>query len=178
MMNNPVRSLHQNVDQFFSKIEGKYKSELKCKVGCTQCCHVDLSISQAESSLIEEWLEQKNDDEKDELKKIWGQAQPLGKSYTSDSSKPCAFLYDGKCSIYEVRPVICRSHGIALIRQSDEQTKEIDACSLNFQVELPPMDDCLDLDRLNTLLAVANKVMGFDDTRTRLKKLKEKLLKS
>jgi len=173
---NPVESLHQNIDQFFEKTFAKYPEKIKCRINCTQCCHVDLSISQVEVVRIQDWFGSLNEEQKNKFKLQWQIKQPLGKSYTSNETKPCAFLYDGGCTIYEARPTICRSHGLALMRSENETTKSIDACELNFQSELPPVEDCLDLDRLNSLLAVANKVMKFDDKRTRLKKLKELLL--
>jgi len=175
-MKNPVESLHQNIDKFFEKIVSKYPEKMKCKINCTQCCHVDLSITQVEVVRIQDWFNALDEERKKSLKDLWQSKQPLGKSYTSNESKPCAFLYDGGCSIYESRPTICRSHGLALMRTENESTKHIDACELNFKDQLPPMEDCLDLDRLNSLLVVANKVMNFDDKRTRLKKLKDSFL--
>lgn len=173
---NPVESLHQNIDQFFERVSTKYPDKINCKKNCTQCCHVDLSIGQVEVVRIKEWFFSLSEDQQSALKNLWNQKQALGKSYTSDSAKPCAFLYDGGCSIYEARPTICRSHGLALIRAENENTKQIDACELNFKDQLPPMEDCMDLDRLNSLLVIANKVMKFDDQRLRLKKLKDQFL--
>lgn len=174
-MNNPVKSLHQNIDQFFDKIQKKFPQEINCRLGCDVCCHTDISVSQIESQLIEEWFHALEDEKKESLKELWSRPQPKGKGYHNEEARPCAFLYEGKCSIYEARPVICRSHGIAVVRTTEE-TKEIDVCSLNFKNSLPQLEDALDLDRLNTLLAIANKSMNLSADRTRLKKLKDKFL--
>ncbi|GAB4009847.1 MAG: hypothetical protein Fur0010_01300 [Bdellovibrio sp.] len=177
-MNNPIESLHQNVDAFFDKIQKKYSDQIHCKKGCDLCCYTDISVSKVEVLRIETWFNQLDQAQREKLLVLWNQKQPHGKTYGGGEAQPCAFLYHGECSIYSARPTICRSHGIALLRNTDESIKEIDACELNFSDQLPPIEDCLELDRLNTLIAVANSAMKFDEQRLPLKKLKERFLAS
>ncbi len=78
--------------------------------------------------------------------------------------KRCAFLdKEGACTIYAVRPVICRSHG-APIQYRDPQSKDFekaqrfrDVCTLNFTskpLQDLPLDDIFNIDTVNTLLSL------------------------
>ncbi|MGZ3809289.1 MAG: YkgJ family cysteine cluster protein, partial [Bacteriovorax sp.] len=87
--------------------------------------------------------------------------------------RACAFLYDDRCTIYEARPVICRTQGAPLFLQEENV---LDYCPLNFKEGDPPKEDWLNLDRLNTLLSFAAKTSGLEK-RITLKKLKQELSK-
>lgn len=67
----------------------------------------------------------------------------------------CAFLYDGRCSIYEARPSICRSHGLVLMTESG-----VSHCELNFTDELPPKEDWLSSKTADTVLSTLQ--IGFE----------------
>jgi Fe-S-cluster containining protein len=65
----------------------------------------------------------------------------------------CALLVDGQCSVYEQRPLICRSHGLAVgLEDGDELV--IDHCHLNYRSEAPPGESVLMLDAVNRPLAM------------------------
>ena len=44
----------------------------------------------------------------------------------------CSFLLNGECTIYENRPVICRTHGLPLLYMNDDDNWELYVCDLNF----------------------------------------------
>jgi Fe-S-cluster containining protein len=76
------------------------KDFVACKNGCAACCHMNVTISPIEAKHIET---------------ATGKAPaPLSQSRTHDlaefSGKPCPFLKDSSCSIYNVRPFACRNH--------------------------------------------------------------------
>lgn len=162
-MTKPIETLQQNASDFFDKVQKKHTSKMECKSGCSKCCYTDISVFEVESELVEDWFNQKSVEEKENLKKIW-----KGKN----NSGACGFLYDEKCTIYEVRPIICRTQGLPLHLSSENV---LDYCPLNFKEEQPEKDDWLNLERLNTLLSFAAGSSG-KDKRIRLKKLKEKFL--
>lgn len=75
----------------------------------------------------------------------------------------CRFLdADGSCSIYEVRPIICRTHGapVSWMEEDDgggNKEESRDVCPLNFEgVNLKELQaqDVISLDKLNTILSV------------------------
>lgn len=158
-MKKPIVTLQENASGFFDKIATKYSSSMKCAEGCSKCCFTDITIFEVEANRIKEWFQTLGPDEQDRLKKLW--ATPV-------TEGACAFLYNDRCSIYEARPIICRTQGAPLFIQADNV---LDYCPLNFKDGDPPKEDWLNLDRLNTLLSFAAKTAG-EEKRVSLKKLK------
>jgi Fe-S-cluster containining protein len=72
----------------------------------------------------------------------------------------CPLLEDGACSIYESRPMICRTQGLPLAQQNGDEAFELDYCRLNF-VTVPQDFELerrhiLNLDGTNEILARIN----------------------
>jgi Fe-S-cluster containining protein len=162
-MKKAIETLQENASGFFDKINQKYPNDMKCKEGCSKCCYTDISVFEVESTLIREWFEALNNDEKESLISKWNVKSPSG---------ACTFLVDDSCSIYPVRPIICRTQGAPLFLS---QENILDYCPLNFEKSDPPKEDWLNLERLNTLLSFAASNAGLDQ-RIRLKKLKESFI--
>lgn len=64
-----------------------------CKKGCTHCCHIPVSISELEIEYITKQTKIKR-----------------SKISQAINDSPCPFLKKGACSIYKVRPFVCRQH--------------------------------------------------------------------
>ena len=169
-----LNQLRLKVDEFFDNCFNKNQEEFSCKLGCDQCCHVDLSISAIEATAISDWFDQLDQDIKKDLKEIWQNEQSMGNDLAGNLVRPCVFLYEGKCSIYETRPIICRSHGLPLLR-SENGKNFLDCCSLNFQNRTPPKEDMLDLERLNLILSTLNETYFKGQDRVALSSIKEEL---
>lgn len=165
MDKKPIVTLQENASAFFEKVSLKYSAVMACKEGCSKCCFTDISIFQVESERISEWFKAQPVDQQKALQELWA---------TKGETGACAFLYNNSCTIYEARPVICRTQGAPLFIAS---TNTLDYCPLNFEKEDPVKDDWLNLERLNTMLSLAAK-MANQDSRIRLKKLKTELLKT
>lgn len=161
-MKKPIETLQENASGFFDKISQKYSADMKCIEGCSKCCYTDISIFEVESARIKDWLSQQNDEVQKELKLLWASKNEPG---------ACSFLYNDRCSIYEVRPVICRTQGAPLFLATENV---LDYCPLNFEAGDPLKEDWLNLERLNTMLSLAAKTSG-QEGRIRLKKLKAEL---
>ncbi len=87
----------------FSDVKQRHKGQLQCISGCFGCCQAGLTISNIEAVRISEWLR----DRPEVADKIRDRSEML------NDPEFCNLLNrDGRCSIYEVRPVICRSHGL------------------------------------------------------------------
>lgn len=74
----------------------------------------------------------------------------------------CPLLEDDRCTIYDDRPIICRSHGLPIQYIDESGDKQRDVCPLNFAGQVPlhtlPNSDLLDVDRLNQMLAIVNQL--------------------
>jgi hypothetical protein len=79
----------------------------------------------------------------------------------------CAMLEpDGRCAVYEQRPLVCRTQGLALryppgvVPASAVRERlpngEVSCCPLNFAQQLPPASDVLDAERVDQLLGLVN----------------------
>ena len=165
MSKSPIITLQENASGFFDNVQKKYPDKMECKKGCSKCCQTDISVFEIEAERIRAWFQSQDTENQDKLKEFW--ARPT-------TSLDCAFLYENQCSIYEVRPLICRTQGLPLFLSTENI---LDYCPLNFKDGDPAREDWLNLERMNTLLSFAAKSTG-QEQRIRLKKLKIELQKS
>ena len=101
--NKQLASLYKQIDASFSK-QAKLHP-LNCRAGCAGCCTSGIEVSPLEA----EWIRM-NVQNKD--------LPPRARFKNAQ----CAFLDAAKrCSIYEWRPAVCRSHGIP-VRWTEAET--------------------------------------------------------
>jgi Fe-S-cluster containining protein len=148
---NPFRSLQENASALFSRILDRHKSRMQCAKNCSRCCSSEFSIHPGEAALVIEAFERLSAQEREEKRQ-----QLLRSPAPRDS---CAFLSEGSCTIYESRPVICRTQGAPLCTTDEKKgLKELTACPLNFDEgrSLPTSgEDWFDLNRLTELQSIA-----------------------
>lgn len=73
-----------------------------CKKGCAQCCHIAAVITEVEAKILA-----KAGGRKMAKVRKTGNREALVKKYFG---VPCPFLKDNACSVYEHRPITCRTH--------------------------------------------------------------------
>lgn len=93
------------------------KMGASCAKGCSHCCYLLTTISVADAVLIAErllrkpdwltWLPRLADDAR---ASFHADGSAIGREDYFDNQQPCSFLSDGLCSVYEQRPVACRTH--------------------------------------------------------------------
>lgn len=142
------------VERFSSEVVEANRGSLACRPGCDACCGRVFTIFAVEAANVRLGFSLLPDGVKD---RIAIRARAL-----SASGGPCPLLEDGRCAVYEHRPVICRTHGLPLTSEliTVEGRKVVTLCDRNF----PELDDLsaipsrfvLDLDRLNSALAAIN----------------------
>lgn len=69
-----------------------------CRKGCSACCYVNVQTTPLEASYIEEMTGIK-------MNKLMKGYMP----HLDQKNTPCPFLKDGVCSVYDYRPMACRS---------------------------------------------------------------------
>jgi uncharacterized protein len=166
-------NLLRKVDSLFETVKRRHEHSFKCMSGCYGCCQPGLSVSEIEWARINEWLQ----NDPDTRAKIHDLKQML------NQKDFCRLLdRDGRCSIYEVRPLICRSHGMPVSWTNDtgdsNQGELRDVCPLNFTGEsLDDLSssDVLSLDKINTLLSLINR--QYDEGSSQNRHLLDQLVK-
>lgn len=153
-----IRRVWENIEAFRAKTEPKFHDKLVCKPGCDACCRQDLTVFPVEAERIAQHVATL---EPDVRKRAWIRAE---------RGEHCAFLLDGLCAIYPVRPTICRTHGLPVWIEG-----HADCCPLNFtdgSLEKVAKTELLDVERLNLVLVAVEmaraKSSGGGSERVRL----------
>jgi Fe-S-cluster containining protein len=82
------------------------KAQHACAPGCFFCCYLPVDVLAPEAFRIAAHLKQTRSPGE-----LTGLAYQLGAHGQHDLGvRPCVFLADGRCSIYEVRPMVCRGY--------------------------------------------------------------------
>ncbi len=93
---------------------------LACKVGCNFCCHLRVPVRPHEAIALFRYLQSRMpagtaDRVRARLREYTAAA------VAASARRPCAFLVDGECAAYEVRPGACAAYH-SLSRQRCEQS--------------------------------------------------------
>jgi uncharacterized protein len=104
-----VRSLQRGVDRI-AQGDGPARSGIACQAGCSHCCNARVEVIAPEALLVAAGIVSLGDDH---MKATLAQLERHVASFDGDalawtSRKPCPFLVDGLCSIYDARPAACR----------------------------------------------------------------------
>lgn len=109
-----VLEFSDSIVQHLEKNEQSPK--VACRSGCNYCCHSQVNIIPIEALLISAFI--KTDFTFTEISALNAEISQIhlltaGKTleqlYALKDDLPCLFLKKGKCSIYKMRPSICRS---------------------------------------------------------------------
>ena len=154
-MSVTIQDLYQKVQDFEARLSEPTKRGLKCKQGCSACCHQRFSVFSIEADHIKNWFAALSESEKKSLLENW--REDLSLRSPDDKTLACVFLDDkGACTIYPARPLICRTQGLplALLKEETQSRQQLDICPLNRDV-LAGVEagDILNLDLLNTILS-------------------------
>ena len=145
--------LRLRVDGHFDAALARTPGAFACAPGCDSCCRPGLSVFEVEAAPIRAALAELGQRDPAVRERVRAQ----GRASFLDH---CALLVDGRCSIYEQRPILCRSHGlpVAFSDPEDPEALRVDHCPLNFRnvrdAESIPRASILVLDALNQPLAV------------------------
>ncbi|WP_136798690.1 YkgJ family cysteine cluster protein [Desulfosediminicola ganghwensis] len=131
--------LIMELDERISEISAtQLQKQLKCGPGCDGCC-IQFSVLPLEAAIVAE--------------------AAVAKNVTAENNgESCSLLKDGLCSVYEVRPVICRTQGLPLAYIDEEAGAiEVSACPVNFPDDYPlSHDELMFMDSYNGRLAQLN----------------------
>lgn len=150
--------LTAKIDAFFSRVEARHGGDMACQTGCSDCCHVRLTVTTVEAAAITAHLEGLPAAERATLARRAAGAPP----------DRCAALDAlGRCQIYAARPVVCRSHG-APIRMREGGLPVIQSCYRNFTHTTPDADCVLDQETLSAMVLAVDRAAGATGTEPRI----------
>lgn len=173
-----ARDLYVLVDALTSAVSAAYPGSL-CKAGCSRCCQsatAVFDVSPIEWKRIARHLEEDWSDgdrralaarfEREQrpqlaayrLLGLVGFFEPLMDAYFARKPYTCPFLVDGRCSIYAVRPLVCRMYGYFQIRRRWYTPASIYAC--RDQTQALGTHTPLHLPATNTVAVRARRLTG------------------
>jgi len=165
-----LSALWHKIAGFWARVDERAPGSLTCHAGCSDCCIDGLSVTSVEAAAIEETLRGLDARLRGALREAAG-----------TPSEHCPALVEGRCAVYEARPVVCRSHGLAIRVGPDPDAKRhlpiVDTCPLNFvgqDLEALPAELVLEQATLSTLVAAvdaASRGAGVEAKRVPLRVL-------
>lgn len=119
-------------------IQGK----IACKKGCDHCCYAQVSLTPPEAFLIVQCIKNTYSLKKRDalMKRVTGnlrltQDKSIDERIDVWQQTPCIFLENGACSIYNVRPLICRAwHSLS----ADQCLKAFHSGDKNAEIDSTP----------------------------------------
>jgi Fe-S-cluster containining protein len=153
------RQLVTRVEAFGQAIRERYATQLMCRAGCDHCCYQEFTVFPVEAHHLAQAIAALSSDERQRLQQRLRQAEhtlPI-----ADAPQPCVLLHEGRCSVYDGRPLICRIQGFPLFSNMIERPdgSQRDCCPLNFStMPLSDVDSTaiFNLDLVNQTLAAIN----------------------
>jgi len=145
-------TLRRRVDDHFAAALARSGEAMRCAPGCDACCQDGLSAFGIEADAIKDALAEIATHDPALRDRIRRQGEAATRSR-------CALLVDGRCSVYAVRPLLCRAHGLPL--RSDDAT--IAACSLNFTTRPPDPASVLEMHAVDAPLSIMARMWDGGD---------------
>ncbi|MBI1922428.1 MAG: YkgJ family cysteine cluster protein [Geobacter sp.] len=163
-MNNEILqrygTLLAEVDAWFARCMAAFPTEIVCKSGCTGCCRGLFDITLLDARYLREGFDRhdpglkqtmlrKAEERLESLRNIWPELeQPYLLNHRPEEEwetlmpdadeTPCLLLDDdGRCLVYDHRPMTCRLHGLPLVDFSGEVFMD-EWCTDNFR-DIDPM---------------------------------------
>ena len=127
--------LYQETDHWFQRATAALLGEVPCKLGCTSCCIGPFPITRLDVQVLQQGLADLSPDHRQRIEQRaleqtaameasfpqlspthlldnWSD-QDIDRLVTEFHHHPCPALEtDGRCGVYQHRPLVCRSMGI------------------------------------------------------------------
>lgn len=123
-------SVKEKVMFFYTRMDSlieQSKGRVDCKSGCNYCCHYHVMVTATEIFAMKEHLASLPEQEQMYFtKRITATAKQVSSMTPNEhiyTNVECAFLKEGKCGVYAVRPIACRGH----------HSVDVNACKKTFE---------------------------------------------
>jgi Fe-S-cluster containining protein len=118
-----------------------YGEKIQCRRGCSKCCSQIFHITPVDGWIIQQHVRSMPPEEREALKQkardyiLKASSATIGSDEAENhkvKGEPCPALgFEGECTIYEARPVICRRFGMPIYDYKNPAN--VYACELNFK---------------------------------------------
>ena len=120
-----VSNLHHALDKAGMEVNERGPA-MECKAGCSHCCSVRVEATDAEIYRIAREVGKRPADQADRLLgRLEDRVSAGDYGIESPRRSPCAFLEKDLCSIYAVRPAVCRKAHSLSVRSCLDSAREI-----------------------------------------------------
>jgi Fe-S-cluster containining protein len=159
------RALLGEIDAWYRRSMERYPQLIACQSGCSECCRSLFDITLLDAYVLKQGFDElpqelkqkvlgKCRDRLERMRESWPEfdhpyllnhrpEEEWSALMPEDDETPCVLLGDdGRCLVYESRPMTCRLHGLPMLDLSGEVMHD-EWCTLNF-----PGTDPLELDGL------------------------------
>lgn len=136
------RVLRDYCDGFWRKVKERHSADLLCRKGCHECCRLE-GVTALEAQVL--------------ISALHLEGAVINKQPALQAGF-CPFLWVDECLVYKDRPLICRTHGLAISGQF-LTGGVVDCCPANFSKKLLVSIDrdlILDIDMINDNLMRLN----------------------
>ncbi len=141
-MADKIDDIHKEVD---------IKSHIQCgRQECSFCCHAKITVSRDEANRIINYVKENNIP----VNKTKIQSDENWDSLTF-AERACPLLHEGKCSIYEKRPILCRQHNITRGENVNDCTKDNEDFYMGT-ITVPSVDALMIADILTSKPCILN----------------------
>jgi Fe-S-cluster containining protein len=158
-----VISIHRAADDVVRAVLDRGETP-DCKRGCNYCCHYRVDVSATEALALADFAaklpEPKRVQVTASLASNVARTSKLTKTQHIQTNIACAFLSDGECLAYEVRPLACRRH----------HSMQLPTCEATFAdplLDTPHIQSAgwiAGVDVVTAAHAIAAGQAGFDNT--------------
>ena len=153
--------LTAKVDAFFTRVAARHGDDMQCGTGCSDCCHVRLTITRVEARALRDEIAAMTPQDREVLRT---------NAVTAEPDRCAALGPTGRCLVYAARPIVCRSHG-APVRMRRGSLPVIESCFRNFTHTEPAADCVIDQETLSALVLAVDREAGGDGSRVDLAEL-------
>jgi len=165
-MASRYRELTVKVDGFFARVRERHGADMRCGSGCDSCCRTRLTITGVEADALRAHVAAMEPAARARL------AEVAHRPFDPRDMRCAALEDDGRCLVYDARPIICRSHGapVRLYGEADgRRIPMVVACTKNFPAGPEKADaDCiLDQETLSATLVAIDHVDADERGRER-----------
>ena len=130
------QTLIAQIEVLCTHVKSIHGDSIVCRAGCDECC-VNFTIGAGEFAALK------------------GKILNLPECSGNKDRGRCFFLKSGLCSIYEFRPVICRTHGLPVRFKDDNGNMKYSSCGKNSATTMDA-SNTIDIDSINEKLAILN----------------------